>query len=139
MVATSLAQFHLRLNRAFPDRGNPEAVVRASVRILEGQRIRYGYAGYWVAYQVTFLSQGRLVLASPLPDRNSAITKQVGMQPTPAWIFVLFGGTNVRGPENIPESQFVEILSRERVPFRVVHAGPIEAVIPARRVTPQDL
>ena len=42
----------------------PVAPKQELVRALEARHIQYGYADFWVAYYVTFLSKERVILAS---------------------------------------------------------------------------
>jgi hypothetical protein len=42
----------------------PSSPARELVTFLEGQGVRYGRGTYWVAYQLDFLSQERLKIAS---------------------------------------------------------------------------
>lgn len=130
--------------------GNPDAPTLSTIAGLERGHIRTGYAGYWVAYKLDLLSDDRLALtvATPDPVRSSAIDHQVRTSAHPAWLFVrrseiplaetqLGTLSQVQGPGGLREGAFTAMLRREGVPYRVVDAGMLEAVVPDRRVNPR--
>jgi hypothetical protein len=45
----------------------------------------------------------------------------------------------IQGPDGMTVAQFVAALARLRVPYRVVNAGLLQAVIPARPVLPKQV
>jgi hypothetical protein len=125
----------------------PDAAAAATAASLEAKGIGSGYADYWVAYKLDFLSDGRLSLtvAGTDPDRWKALTRQVDRSSAPAWLFVppsripaglrQFAETgDIRGPSGLAESRLVATLVRLGIPYRTVDAGPIQAVIPASPV-----
>ena len=132
--------------------GNPEAPTYRAIDRLERAGVRTGYADYWVAYDLDFLSDGRLAITTAPPDVDvdPAIAAQVRKAPAPAWLFVpgaqprtgwwQYGQTPaIAGPGGTTEERFLEALGRMGVPYRLVAAGPIEAVVPYRKVTPATL
>jgi hypothetical protein len=46
---------------------------------------------------------------------------------------------HIQGPDGLPVAAFVAALDRMGVPYRVVNAGLVQAVIPARAVSPQQV
>ena len=60
--------------------GNPEHPSSTSIAALEAKGIRTGYADYWVAYKLDFLSHGTLgfTVAGADPDRWAQLDRQVG-------------------------------------------------------------
>ena len=128
---------------AFPD--NPSL---SSVRQLEASGASYGYAAYWVAYRLDFLSSNQLRVTvagnDTLGGRPSI--ERCTASDHPAWLFVAptslavtqFGAAaDIQGPNGMPETTFLSYLQHARITFRVVHAGMIEAVIPGREGSPQ--
>jgi hypothetical protein len=127
--------------------GNPDAATTATATALEADGIRTGYADYWVAYKLDFVSRGNLsvTVAGTDPDRWQALSQQVRMSKSPAWLFVppgqvpvglaQFAQTDeIQGPSGLTEANFLAALTRLGIPYKTVNAGPIQAVIPARQV-----
>jgi hypothetical protein len=126
---------------------NPDTAATATASALESKGIRTGYADYWVAYKLDFLSDSRLTLtvAGTDPDRWATLDQEVRSSPSPAWLFVPAGRLpaglaqfaqtgNIQGPSGLSEPQFLAALDRLGIPHRTVDAGPIQAVIPASPV-----
>ena len=129
---------------------DPNGPAMHAVDVLEANGVRYGYADYWVAYPLTLLSDGRLRIttAGNDPDRWSALDAQVQASSSPAWLFVTpdaaainqFGSTfAIQGPNGEPQAQFVAELHHLGIPYRVVDAGLVTAVIPDRPVPPSTV
>jgi len=131
--------------------GNPDAAAAATAGALEAKGIRTGYADYWVAYKLDFLSRGSLSLtvAGTDPDRWGSLAEEVRNSRSPAWLFVppgriaaglqQFAQTgNIQGPSGLTEAQFLAALRRLGIPYTTVDAGPIQAVIPAHPVRLHD-
>jgi hypothetical protein len=150
-LALTIVDFHQSFvvsgHALVSDWGNPDAAASATATSLEARGVRTGYADYWVAYKLDFLSDGRLSLtvAGTDPDRWAGLTGQVRSSHAPAWLFVPAGRMaaglaqfaqtgNIQGPSGLTESHFVAALDRLGIPFRTVDAGPIQAVIPASPV-----
>jgi dolichyl-phosphate-mannose-protein mannosyltransferase len=119
---------------------------------LQKQGVRYAYADYWVAYKLDFLSHEHLVVTvgASETDRSQTIDEAVRRADTAAWLFVpvshlpagyqMFGATDlIRGPDGVSELAFREQLDRMHVGYRIVHAGPIDAVIPERQIAPENV
>jgi hypothetical protein len=133
--------------------GDPNAPTLAAIDRLESGGVRTGYAEYWVAYDLDFLSKERLAITTvPGADtnRSKSLNRTVEHSRQPAWLFVptgrlkqgylLFGGTNaITGPASMPEAAFTAKLKALGVPYRIVDAGLIRAVIPSRSVTPKEV
>jgi hypothetical protein len=127
--------------------GNPDAAATTTAAALEADGIRTGYADYWVAYKLDFVSRGNLsvTVAGTDPDRWAALSQEVRTSKSPAWLFVppaqvpiglaQFAQTDeIQGPSGLTEANFLAALARLGVRYRTVNAGPIQAVIPARPV-----
>jgi hypothetical protein len=152
LATTSLWSFTDRVAPASPLAAwsLPDSPTYGPMRILQSQGVVDGFANYWVAYRLDFLSHGGLRLSVPDSEtrRWSQLDAQVRDSTNPAWLFVTptpqersqFGATfAIRGPGGLPESAFVAYLRSYGIAFRVVRAGPIVAVEPASRVVPADL
>jgi hypothetical protein len=100
-----------------------------------------------VAYKLDFVSRGNLsvTVAGTDPDRWGALSREVRMSKSPAWLFVppaqvpvglaQFAQTDeIQGPSGLTEANFLAALARLGIPYKTVNAGPIQAVIPARPV-----
>jgi hypothetical protein len=129
--------------------GDPDGPSHATIAGLERAHVRTGYAGYWVAYKLDLLSDDHLVLtvAAPDPVRSTAIDHEVRTSADPAWLFVrpsqiplaetqLGTLSQIQGPGGLAEHAFTAMLRRQGIPYRVVDAGMIEAVVPGRRINP---
>jgi hypothetical protein len=126
---------------------DPEAPVRHVAAAMERHGIRDAYGTYWTAYVLDYVAPGRVVV-SPSPDdvdRWPAMAARVAAAPRVAWLFfalghqaeatVVFGGNTDPGPGGFTERRFVAMLQADHVPYRVVHLGVLDAVVPARKVT----
>jgi hypothetical protein len=131
---------------------NPDDPASAVVTRLEWGGVHTGYADYWVAYKLDFLSKGSLqiTVAGNDTDRSPSTDEAVRQSPSPAWLFVpksklglagaQFSAPHlIIGPDAVPESEFTARLDALGVPYRVIDAGLLVAVIPARPVTAFEL
>ena len=130
----------------------PNAPALALVRTLLSRGLREGYADYWVAYKLDFLSRGRLrfVPAPPSEIRTVGMLGQVERAPAmrQVWLFVrptaleraeYVDSTVIQGPGALAEPAFLDDLRRLGVGSRVVRMGAVDAVVPSRRVTFADV
>ncbi len=131
--------------------GNPDAYTLAAISKLEGTGITTGYANYFVAYKLDFLSQGRLKIttAGYENDRSLAINEALAHSSRPAWLFVppreaTVDGTQfaapqvIVGPDTVTEAEFTATLHQLGVGYRVVETGIVRAVIPNKALTPYE-
>ncbi len=137
----------------FSNWGDPNAPTLQAIDRLEAGGVRTGYAEYWVAYDLDFLSKERLAITTvPGADTNrfKSLDRVVEKSHQSAWLFVpsdrfaegfpLFGYTSaIAGPAGMAESAFTAKLHALGISYRVVDAGLIRAVIPARSVTPKEV
>jgi hypothetical protein len=137
----------------FSNWGDPNAPTLQAIDRLEAGGVRTGYAEYWVAYDLDFLSKERLAITTvPGADANrfKSLDRIVEKSQQSAWLFVpsdrfaqgfsLFGYTSaIQGPASMAESVFTTRLHALGIPYRIVDAGLIRAVIPARSVTPKQV
>jgi hypothetical protein len=149
LIATTLASF-VRLpmpgRRLLVGWGDPNAPTAEAIRLLERAGITDGYANYWVAYRLDFLSHNRLKLTVGKGqfDRWPSLDREVASNKSSAWIFVKPSATADRqfgdrsGPGGLLEALLIDDLRRTRVGYRTVGAGLLEAIIPARPVSARD-
>jgi hypothetical protein len=137
----------------FSNWGDPNAPTVQAIDSLEAGGVHTGYAEYWVAYDIDFLSKERLAITTvPGADtnRSKSLNRIVKDSRRPAWLFVppneidegfrLFGGTDaISGPASMTETAFTAKLKALGVSYRIVDAGVIRAVIPSRSVTPKEV
>jgi len=128
---------------------DPNTLGEAAARSLEQRGIRYAYAVYWgdAAYDLDLLSNGRLAVTDVTADRWVPLYHRVRNAPNQAWIF--FSPTQVAaasnefqtgpGPNSFPENAFLSKLEVLGVSYQVVHAGILDAVLPARAVTQNEM
>jgi hypothetical protein len=122
---------------------NGDAPMQQVVRAMRAHHITAAYGDYWTAYDLDFLSGGSPVVSpSPLDvTRSTAIAGQVASAKQPAWLFFAPNETAQAatvflnpqpGPGPYTESTFEAHLGQLGVPFKVVHLGVLDAVIPER-------
>jgi hypothetical protein len=126
---------------------NPNGPSIQTIAELESHHVHFGYADYWLAYKLDYLSDGRLELTTAGTDVNrwQAQNEAVRRAPSQAWLFtslspgpvVQFG--TIPGPDGMNEAQFLAALTRLGVGYHVVNTGLVQAVIPNRKVTQQEV
>jgi hypothetical protein len=150
LTVVNFAVFEIPHQSFFAGWGNPNGPTQAALAKLEAGGVRAGYADYWVAYRLDFLSGGKvhMTVVGTDPDRWPALNREVEDSRTPAWIFVpltpgslaQFAETpQVVGPATISEAQFIADLHRLGVGYRIVTTGLIDAVIPDRAVSAHEV
>jgi hypothetical protein len=129
---------------------SPDGPTLTEINDLVHDGVRFGYANYWVAYRLDFLSGGKLEL-TPRPGdsvRNWPLYRNTVSHYPQAWLFVpvkqvplagrQFGTGNLEtGYE--PEKKFLWHLGVADVPYRMIRAGSLDAIIPERHVTAELL
>jgi hypothetical protein len=110
---------------------------RAAIHHLEALGLTAGFASYWVAYDVDFLSRRRLDIATAGtdPDRDPAVAAAAAVAPHPVWLFA----PPFNGPAGQLEAQLTAHLRSLGVGYRVFHWGQVTCVAPASRVTPEQV
>jgi hypothetical protein len=126
--------------------GNPNASADRAISTLRANGIRYGFADYWVAYKLDFLS-GQALTITPAKgdvDRQPAFARTVALSPVQAWLFVPPSETTsayaqffttIPGPDGITESRFLTALGILHVRYREINAGVLSAVVPSQHIT----
>ena len=153
ILATGIANFAVFVNSLdtfFAGWTNPDGPTNHAIAVLEANGVRDGYADYWVAYRLDLLSDEQLQIttAGADPDRSKSLDAAVNRSSKTAWLFVpvttagvtqFAETTAIRGPADITEAQFLGELGHLGIPFHVIDTGLIQAVVPARAVTPQEI
>jgi hypothetical protein len=129
----------------------PDRTVSRTAASLEAHGVVYGYADYWVAYDLDFVSGGRLRLTvdGSDPNRVPGLSARVRAASSQSWLFLpndplaaaqQFGGTPALvGPAGVSEARFTRQLARHGVTYRTERVGLFDVVIPARGVTLEGL
>jgi Flp pilus assembly pilin Flp len=128
---------------------SPDGKSLAAIKDLEAAGIKYGYADYWVAYKIDYLSDGKLVIdTSGIGDdldRWPSIDATVIAAQKPAWIFVnptvLTPDSPfpvVGGPNGETEPVFLAGLKQAHIKYQIVNAGVLQAVVARQKVPPRE-
>jgi hypothetical protein len=125
---------------------NPNATIDRLIVGLENHGATDVYAGYWVAYELTYLSGGAVSVMALENDRNPVDDHVVEDAPSAGWLFVHAGrlpdlaqnvGTTQFLESNaITEAQFEDWLGAHGILYRVVELGDFDLVVPVRNVHP---
>jgi 4-amino-4-deoxy-L-arabinose transferase-like glycosyltransferase len=130
---------------------DPNASVNRSIAILQAHGVRDGFADYWVAYKVDLLNPKMAITPAPGDvDRSAALDREVDASTQQAWLFVPpqlmqkgdveFSTTPfIAGPGGVTQSAFVLALAHLGIPYRTINAGLLNAVVPSRPVTIQQV
>jgi hypothetical protein len=134
--------------------GNPDDPTLQAISQLKRAGVTAGYADYWVAYRLDFLSQGslRITTVGFDDDRSLTIDEVVARSHDPAWFFVpprearrdgdqfLAPWLSI-GPDvgAVTEARFIEALHRLRIGYHTVNTGIIVAVVPDSTVRPWQI
>lgn len=130
------------------DWGHSYQVAHRALSGLEASGVRYAWADYWTAYNMDLVGGRAVVLSPPNLVRWKALYRQVASSSRPAWIFEspaqhVAAQENLQspnqGPNGMTEGQFLAKLDAMGVHYRVVHAGVLDAVLPARKVAPVEV
>jgi 4-amino-4-deoxy-L-arabinose transferase-like glycosyltransferase len=123
---------------------DPNGWLRPLVTDLERRHVRDAYAGYWIAYALTFESHGRVVSADPSDDRYPLYLAEIRRSPRQAWVFprqstlaVLNAAAGVHSwlPNGcLTLAEFADDLNSNGVAYQIVEAGYFTIVYPARAV-----
>ena len=124
---------------------NPNTQVTALADELDRLGISHAYAGYWVANDLTFMSDGRVTALALTEGRNppgatNARAKDV------AWVFVpdasvgavasQTGSASGLQPGTLTETQLIGWLNAHGVPYHRHTVRGFDVVVPERNVSP---
>jgi hypothetical protein len=125
---------------------DPDAAARAAVAGLERHGIHTAFGDYWTAYVLDLLAGGRVsVSPSPLDVVRDPVLARAVAAGRPAWLFFAPSALGAAsydfsnpepGPGRYDETTFEGYLRSKGVPFRVVHLGVLDAVLPGHPVSP---
>jgi len=136
---------------------NPNNLPTSLAASLVRWHVRDAFTGYWLAYDVAFLAQGKLTVSSagPLFIRYPPYYSEVSASSAPAWIFLstakesdagLEAGTVALDPGctsveqpclTVPE--IVRWCVLHRISYQIRDSGPYIVVLPSRRVLPNQI
>ena len=124
---------------------NPNTEVTALADQLDRLGISHAYAGYWVANDLTFLSNGRITALALDENRNPPGATNTGAKNV-AWVFVpdasvgavssQTGSVTDLQPGALTETQFIAWLQAHGVPYRRHTIGGFDVIVPERNVNP---
>jgi hypothetical protein len=116
---------------------------------LNAHRVRDVYAGYWVAYDLEFVSSGRVTAMSFDSDRNLAEAHTVQTAARAGWVFVRptevsaaaaqFESDSGLDPGTLDEATLVAWLDGHHISYTMFATGPFTVVVPARNVLPPQV
>ena len=136
---------------------NPNNLPTALAASLVRWHVRYAFTGYWLAYDVAFLAQGKVTVspAGPVFIRYPPYYAAVAASPAPAWIFVSAAGEQAAGAEagtialdpgcNSPSQRCLEVPEIVRwcvmhhIGYQIRDSGPYIVVLPSKRVLPSQI
>jgi 4-amino-4-deoxy-L-arabinose transferase-like glycosyltransferase len=125
---------------------DPRQWLQPLVSALQVSGARDIYAGYWIAYPLTFETGGRIVAGDPGVDRYPPYLEVVARSPRQAWVFPTLTtlaefnrtvGAHPWLPErSLTLSDFKGYLNSLGVTYRCERAGYFTIVYPTRPVAP---
>ena len=125
---------------------DPNGWVKPLVAALERAHVSGAYAGYWLAYPLTFEARGRVVAADPGVNRYPPYLAAAEHSPRQAWVFarsatlpalnVAAGAHPWSVDWSLTAADLKSYLRRHGVAYRVESAGFFTIVYPARAVVP---
>lgn len=126
--------------------GDPNKATTNAISVLEKAKVSTGYANYWAAYRLDFLSHEHLKLTPGHNevDRWPVLNGEVSADGLAAWVFVEPSAIAASqfmtsgGPSGIDETTFASQLKARGIGYRVVGAGILDAVIPNSPISAND-
>jgi hypothetical protein len=97
--------------------------------LLQSSDVRYAYAGYWLAYRVTFETREH-VIVDPTYTTRFPPYDAVRQHPEAAYLFV--NRTKSR-------TRFFAYCSQHNIPLTIAERGVFTMAIPARQVFPEQV
>ncbi len=130
-------------------RANPNSAVTTLSAKLQALGVRHVYAGYWVAYDLAFVSAGRIQVAPIVNDRDPSESEAVAKATRAGWVFVppanvgeiagQVASTTGLDPGVVDEASLEAWLTAKGIRFRTATAGPFLLVLPDRNTWPKAL
>jgi len=130
-------------------RANPNSAVTTLSAKLQALGVRHVYAGYWVAYDLAFVSAGHIQVAPIVNDRDPSESEAVARAARAGWVFVppakvgeiagQVGSTTGLDPGVVDESSLDAWLTAKGIRFRTATVGPFLLVLPDQNTWPKAL
>ena len=127
---------------------NPNPVVTSLAGQLGHLGIPHAYASYWVANDLTFISDNRITAFALDQNRNPPGATSVGKSGA-AWIFVpanavapdsaQLGSTSDLEPGSITEPALIKWLTAHGVSYRKQSTDGFDLIVPSRNVSPSEV
>ncbi len=128
---------------------NPNPAVTSLAARLERLGVSRAYAGYWVANDLTFISNGHVVAAALGFNRNPPEASSPVGRASTGWIFVppqalgavegQLGSASDLDPGAVTESGLTAYLGAHGISYKVVSTVGFDVVVPSRPVSPAQL
>ena len=125
---------------------DPNRWVEPLATALERAHVRGAYAGYWVAYPLTFEARGGVVAADTRVNRYPPYLAAAEHSPRQAWVFArsaMLPALNAAAGTHpwfidgsLTAADLQSYLKHHNIAFRVANAGFFTIVYPARAVVP---
>ena len=127
----------------------PNSAVTTLSAKLQALGVRHVYAGYWVAYDLAFVSAGHIQVAPIVNDRDPSESEAVARAARAGWVFVppakvgeiagQVGSTTGLDPGVVDESSLDAWLTAKGIRFRTATVGPFLLVLPDQNTWPKAL
>jgi hypothetical protein len=127
---------------------DPNPAVTALAAQLDRLGVSHAYAGYWVANDLTFISNGKVTALALDQNRNPPGASNAGAKKV-AWIFVpdasigpvsaQLGSATDLQPGSITEPEFVGWLTAHGVPSTNQSVQGFDLIVPDRNISPTQV
>ena len=124
---------------------DPDRWLRPLLTALERSHVRGAYAGYWVAYALTFDAHGQVTAADPGVDRYPPYLTAIARSQDQAWVFPRSStlgaldaavGAHPWLPDwSVTPASLESYLNLHGIAYRSANAGYFTVVYPARPLT----
>lgn len=128
-----------------PFRSSVETTSLQTVAALRRDGVTYGYAQYWIAYKLDYLSNDRLALSAPDQVRWAKVYRDIERSGHPSWLFVnpadMKDAINqfATGDFGMTSKEFKAYLKTHGIGFTERDAGILQVVTPDGNVEPRQL
>jgi len=128
-------------------RANSVPTVTLLSHRLQALGIRDVYAGYWIAYDLAFLSGGSIAVNPLVFDRDQADSHEVANARNVAWVFVPPKEVSMLAdqvqssdlnPDELTEAIVASRLKAQRIPFRTERVGPFQLILVSTQHFPRE-
>jgi Dolichyl-phosphate-mannose-protein mannosyltransferase len=126
---------------------DPNPAVTALATQLGRLEVSHAYAGYWVANDLTFISNGKVTALALDQNRNPPGASNAGAKDV-AWIFVpnasigrvsaQLGSTDLQ-PGSITEPELIAWLTAHGVSYRRSVVQGFDVIVPDRNISPTEV